>query len=133
MAGYDSGVILCRHREALMSAFKASASYIQWSEHRDSMNFRPSMSARARVIELSGRSQRPWAGKESDVWSNSFAKTREALPGFYPSKGFRSTTMLFLTRCSLHVMTTPSPERRYKTSSVPVNAGVAAQPGMEGR
>src|SRR6516225_2983788 len=49
---YDSGIILCRHREALMSAFKASASYFQWSERRDSMNFRPSMSARARVIEL---------------------------------------------------------------------------------
>src|SRR5205814_9529911 len=49
---YDSGVIFCRHREALMSAFKASASYFQWSEHRDSMNFRPSMSARARAIEL---------------------------------------------------------------------------------
>src|SRR5438874_6109080 len=49
---YDSGIILCRRREALMSAFKASASYFKWSEHRDSMNFRPSMSARARVIEL---------------------------------------------------------------------------------
>ena len=49
---YDSGIVLCRHREALMSAFKASASYFQWSEQRDSMNFRPSMSARARVIEL---------------------------------------------------------------------------------
>ena len=49
---YDSGMILCRDREALTSAFKASASYFQWSEHRDSMNFRPSMSNRARVIEL---------------------------------------------------------------------------------
>jgi glutamate/tyrosine decarboxylase-like PLP-dependent enzyme len=49
---YDSGIVLCRHRDALMNAFKASASYFQWSEHRDSMNFRPSMSARARVIEL---------------------------------------------------------------------------------
>jgi len=49
---YDSGIVLCRHREALMNAFKASASYFQWSEHRDSMNFRPSMSARARVIDL---------------------------------------------------------------------------------
>ena len=49
---YDSGLILCRNREALMSAFKASASYFQWSEHRDGMNFRPSMSSRARVIEL---------------------------------------------------------------------------------
>src|SRR5437016_10761254 len=58
---------------------------------------------------------------------------REALPGFYPSKGFRSTTMLFLTRCSPHVTTTPSRERRYRTSRVLVNAGVAAQPGMEER
>jgi glutamate/tyrosine decarboxylase-like PLP-dependent enzyme len=49
---YDSGMILCRHREALLNAFKASASYFQWSEHRDGMNFRPSMSSRARVIEL---------------------------------------------------------------------------------
>lgn len=49
---YDSGLILCRHREALMNAFKASASYFQWSEHRDGMNFRPSMSNRARAIEL---------------------------------------------------------------------------------
>ena len=49
---YDSGMILCRHREALVNAFKASASYFQWSEHRDGMNFRPSMSSRARVIEL---------------------------------------------------------------------------------
>jgi len=49
---YDSGLILCRDREALMSAFKASASYFQWSEHRDGMNFRPSMSNRARAIEL---------------------------------------------------------------------------------
>jgi glutamate/tyrosine decarboxylase-like PLP-dependent enzyme len=51
-APYDSGMILCRHREVLMNAFKASASYFQWSEHRDGMNFRPSMSNRARAIEL---------------------------------------------------------------------------------
>jgi len=49
---YDSGIILCRHGEALMRAFKASASYFQGSDHRDSMNFRPSMSGRARSIEL---------------------------------------------------------------------------------
>src|SRR4029453_16936454 len=41
--------------------------------------------------------------------------------------------MFFLTRCSPHVMTTPSRGRRYRTSRVPVNAGVAAQPGMEER
>jgi glutamate/tyrosine decarboxylase-like PLP-dependent enzyme len=49
---YDSGMILCRNRDALTSAFKASASYFQWSEHRDGMNFTPSMSKRARVVEL---------------------------------------------------------------------------------
>lgn len=49
---YDSGMILCQDRDALMRAFKASASYFQWSEHRDAMNYRPSMSNRARVIEL---------------------------------------------------------------------------------
>lgn len=49
---YDSGMVLCQDREALTSAFKTSASYLQWSKHRDSMNFRPSMSNRARVIEL---------------------------------------------------------------------------------
>jgi glutamate/tyrosine decarboxylase-like PLP-dependent enzyme len=49
---YDSGMILCRDREALIKAFQASASYLQPSDHRDGMNFRPSMSNRARAIEL---------------------------------------------------------------------------------
>jgi glutamate/tyrosine decarboxylase-like PLP-dependent enzyme len=49
---YDSGMILCRDREALMRAFKASAAYLPSSEHRNPMNFRPSMSSRARAIEL---------------------------------------------------------------------------------
>ncbi|HJT79909.1 MAG TPA: aminotransferase class V-fold PLP-dependent enzyme, partial [Chthoniobacterales bacterium] len=49
---YDSGMIICRDREALMRSFRASASYFLWSDHRDPMNYRPSMSNRARVIEL---------------------------------------------------------------------------------
>ncbi len=49
---YDSGVILCKHRSALQEAFRASASYFQWSDHRDAMNYTPSMSKRARAIEL---------------------------------------------------------------------------------
>jgi glutamate/tyrosine decarboxylase-like PLP-dependent enzyme len=49
---YDSGLVLCRHREALVSAFKASAAYLKSSERRDGMNYRPSMSNRARAIEL---------------------------------------------------------------------------------
>ena len=51
-APYDSGIILCRHREALMAAFQASAAYLQGSERRDGMNYKPSMSNRARAVEL---------------------------------------------------------------------------------
>ncbi|HEY4758087.1 MAG TPA: pyridoxal-dependent decarboxylase, partial [Chthoniobacterales bacterium] len=51
-APYDSGIILCRHREALMAAFQASAAYLRGSERRDGMNYKPSMSNRARAVEL---------------------------------------------------------------------------------
>jgi glutamate/tyrosine decarboxylase-like PLP-dependent enzyme len=49
---YDCGIVLCRDRQALLAAFRASASYFQWSERRDPMNYTPSMSKRARVVEL---------------------------------------------------------------------------------
>jgi glutamate/tyrosine decarboxylase-like PLP-dependent enzyme len=49
---YDCGIVLCRNREALLRAFHASASYFQWSEHRDPMNYTPSMSKRARAVAL---------------------------------------------------------------------------------
>ncbi len=49
---YDCGIALCRDREALLSAFRAAAEYFQWSEHRDPMNYTPSMSKRARSVEL---------------------------------------------------------------------------------
>ncbi len=51
-APYDSGIALCRDRQALISAFRAAASYFQWSEQRDPMQFTFSMSKRARAIEL---------------------------------------------------------------------------------
>jgi len=54
-APYDCGIILCRHREALINAMQAdqaSASYIQWSEHRDGMLYTPDMSRRARAADL---------------------------------------------------------------------------------
>ena len=51
-APYDSGLILCRHRDALVSAMQATASYIQWSESRDGMLYTPDMSRRARAVEL---------------------------------------------------------------------------------
>lgn len=49
---YDSGIVLCRSREALTSAFQASASYFQWTDHREGMQYTPSMSRRARGVEL---------------------------------------------------------------------------------
>lgn len=53
---YDSGVILCEDKEALVSALHMSGSYIVLSEtDRDGMFFTPEMSRRARIIEL-------WAG-----------------------------------------------------------------------
>ena len=51
-APYDSGIILCKHREALVTAMQATASYIHTSEKRDGMNYTPEMSRRARVVEL---------------------------------------------------------------------------------
>jgi glutamate/tyrosine decarboxylase-like PLP-dependent enzyme len=49
---YDCGIILCRHREALVTAMQATASYIHYSDKRDGMHYTPEMSRRARVIEL---------------------------------------------------------------------------------
>lgn len=49
---YDCGVVLCRDREALLAAFRASAAYFQWSDERDPMRYTPSMSKRARAVEL---------------------------------------------------------------------------------
>jgi len=49
---YDSGIILCANRAALVSALHMSGSYIIHSEQRDGMLYTPEMSRRARVIEL---------------------------------------------------------------------------------
>lgn len=49
---YDCGIVFCRDRAALVNAFQASASYFQWSDRRDPMNYTPSMSKRARAVEL---------------------------------------------------------------------------------
>ncbi|MGB1840362.1 MAG: pyridoxal phosphate-dependent decarboxylase family protein [Longimicrobiales bacterium] len=49
---YDCGIVMCRDRGALEAAFRASAAYFQWSEHRDPMRYTPSMSKRARSVEL---------------------------------------------------------------------------------
>jgi glutamate/tyrosine decarboxylase-like PLP-dependent enzyme len=49
---YDCGIILCREREALVSAMQASGSYILYSDKRDGMHYAPEMSRRGRVVEL---------------------------------------------------------------------------------
>jgi glutamate/tyrosine decarboxylase-like PLP-dependent enzyme len=49
---YDSGIVLCRDKAALVSALQASGSYIVYGENRDGMLYTPEMSRRARAIEL---------------------------------------------------------------------------------
>lgn len=49
---YDSGVIMCRDRDALVNALHAAGSYIVYSDRRDGMLHTPEMSRRARVVEL---------------------------------------------------------------------------------
>ncbi len=51
-APYDSGIVLCNDRDALVHALQASGSYIAYSENRDGMLYTPEMSKRARAIEL---------------------------------------------------------------------------------
>jgi len=49
---YDSGIILCNDKEALVSALQATGSYIVYGENRDGMLYTPEMSRRARAVEL---------------------------------------------------------------------------------
>ena len=51
-APYDSGIVLCKNRSALVHAMQTSGSYIQYSTSRDAMLYTPEMSRRARSIEL---------------------------------------------------------------------------------
>jgi glutamate/tyrosine decarboxylase-like PLP-dependent enzyme len=51
---YDSGILLCCDKEALVSSLQATGAYLTscYSESRDGMLFTPEMSRRARAIEL---------------------------------------------------------------------------------
>ena len=51
-AGYDCGLVLCRHREALTRALAASGAYIAYSEQRDGMRYSTEMSRRTRGVML---------------------------------------------------------------------------------
>mgnify|MGYP001026019002 FL=1 len=51
---YDSGILLCRDKEALVTALQASGAYLtsSYSDNRDGMLYTPEMSRRARAVEL---------------------------------------------------------------------------------
>ncbi len=51
---YDSGILLCRDKQALVTALQATGAYLtsSYSEKRDGMLYTPEMSRRARAIEL---------------------------------------------------------------------------------
>ncbi|MEL6836445.1 MAG: aminotransferase class V-fold PLP-dependent enzyme [Bacteroidota bacterium] len=49
---YDSGIVMCAHREALVSALHMKGGYLVLSEERDGMFYTPEMSRRARAVEL---------------------------------------------------------------------------------
>ncbi len=51
-APYDNGVILCRHRSALIKALRITGSYFIYSDCRDGMSYTLDMSRRARIVEL---------------------------------------------------------------------------------
>ena len=49
---YDSGIVLCEDREALVAALHMSGSYLVRGDERDGMFFTPEMSRRSRIVEL---------------------------------------------------------------------------------
>lgn len=51
-ASYDCGIVLCRHREALVRALQASGAYIHYSDNRDGMLYATEMSRRSRSAVL---------------------------------------------------------------------------------
>ncbi len=51
-APYDSGIVLCRDRQALVSALQTTAAYMVDSDQRDGMHYSLDMSRRGRAVEL---------------------------------------------------------------------------------
>lgn len=49
---YDCGIVLCKHKDALISTMQATGEYIVYSDQRDPMMYTPEMSKRSRAIEL---------------------------------------------------------------------------------
>ncbi len=51
-APYDNGIILCRHKEALVNSMHMTGAYIVLSDERDGMFYTSEMSRRARAVDL---------------------------------------------------------------------------------
>ena len=51
-AGYDCGLLMCRHRKALADALQANGAYIPYGVNRDNMLYTTEMSRRARGVIL---------------------------------------------------------------------------------
>jgi len=49
---YDSGIVLCKHPGAMISALQATGEYLIYSEQREPLFYTPEMSKRSRAIEL---------------------------------------------------------------------------------
>jgi len=49
---YDSGIVLCRYPDALISAMQATGEYLIYSDHREPILYTTEMSKRSRAIEL---------------------------------------------------------------------------------
>jgi glutamate/tyrosine decarboxylase-like PLP-dependent enzyme len=49
---YDSGVVLCNDKEALLGALQTSGAYLALNNDREGMLYTPEMSRRSRIIEL---------------------------------------------------------------------------------
>jgi glutamate/tyrosine decarboxylase-like PLP-dependent enzyme len=49
---YDCGIVLCKDRDALVSALHITGSYLMHTDARDGYSYTPEMSRRARIVEL---------------------------------------------------------------------------------
>ncbi len=49
---YDSGLVMCRHPDAMINSLHAKGEYFIYSQQRDPMLFTPEMSKRSRAFEL---------------------------------------------------------------------------------
>ena len=115
-APYDSGIVLCRRREALTGALQVSGSYIAPSGHRDGMHYTLDMSRRARAVEL-------WAchlGRRGRRTGRGPSTRPSFRPG--PGKGFLHPQQVCFNRCWSLAPRSNNPSPR----SGSANAGAAA-------